>query len=252
MKYIGSKAKIAKDIVPIIQKYIDDNNVELYIEPFVGGFNVIDKIKCNRRIGNDIDCLVIDLVIYCKNNPQLLNKLPELPTKEHYYDVRDNPENYSNWYRSAILLFASYNARVYGGCYGAFAKTKDGTVRNYFQEAKRNFEKQLPLLKDIEVHFGDYSHLHYEYENAVIYCDIPYKDSIGYSTDFDYEQFYNWCEEQTKCGNIVLVSEYEMPEDRFECIWQKQVKTHQNNRNKINKVEKLFICKEKLKWTKRN
>lgn len=37
MKYMGSKIRIAKDIVPIIQKTIDDNNINTYIEPFVGG-----------------------------------------------------------------------------------------------------------------------------------------------------------------------------------------------------------------------
>ena len=36
MKYIGSKAKIANDIVPIIQRYIDEHNIKQYIEPFVG------------------------------------------------------------------------------------------------------------------------------------------------------------------------------------------------------------------------
>ena len=37
MKYVGSKNRIAKDIVPIIQKYIDENNITEYYEPFVGG-----------------------------------------------------------------------------------------------------------------------------------------------------------------------------------------------------------------------
>ena len=37
IKYVGSKARIAKDIVPIIQKCIDENAVNRYIEPFVGG-----------------------------------------------------------------------------------------------------------------------------------------------------------------------------------------------------------------------
>ena len=46
MKYMGSKSRIAKDIVPIIQKCINDNNIDIYIEPFVGGANIIDKIKC--------------------------------------------------------------------------------------------------------------------------------------------------------------------------------------------------------------
>lgn len=49
---MGSKNRITKYIVPIIQKYIDENNIQTYIEPFVGG-NVIDKVSCDIRIGSD-------------------------------------------------------------------------------------------------------------------------------------------------------------------------------------------------------
>lgn len=44
-------------------------------------------------------------------------------------------------------------------------------------------------------------------------------------------------------NNIVLVSEYNMPDD-FECIWQKETKTTlDNNRTSDNskRTEKLFI-----------
>jgi site-specific DNA-adenine methylase len=37
MKYVGSKNRLAKDLVPIIQSYIDDNHITNYWEPFVGG-----------------------------------------------------------------------------------------------------------------------------------------------------------------------------------------------------------------------
>lgn len=37
IKYMGSKSRIAKHIVPIIQRYIDENNIKKYYEPFVGG-----------------------------------------------------------------------------------------------------------------------------------------------------------------------------------------------------------------------
>ena len=106
MKYLGSKSKLAKEIVPILQNLIYKNNIKTYIEPFVGGFNIIDKIICENKIGNDIDPIVINLVETCRNNPKLLN-LIETPTKEHYYDVRDNDYKYQPWYRAAILLFAS-------------------------------------------------------------------------------------------------------------------------------------------------
>lgn len=34
MKYVGSKARLVKYIAPIIQSYIDENNIEKYWEPF--------------------------------------------------------------------------------------------------------------------------------------------------------------------------------------------------------------------------
>lgn len=241
MKYVGSKARLVKEIAPIIQDCISKNDVNTYYEPFVGGANMIAHIKCERRIGNDIDNLPIDLMktAFDKGN-KFFDELPNpYPTKEHYYDVRDNPEKYDAGYRAAVLLFASYNARVYGGCYGAFANTKDGGVRNYFQEAMRNFQKQLPLLETVVLHNKNYLDLYLSLKNAVIYCDPPYAEGIGYSEIFDTDMFWDWVRIQSR-DNYVFVSEYEAPDD-FKCIWSKDVKTHMNNRGKLPKVEKLFV-----------
>ena len=68
MKYMGSKNKYSKYIVPIIQKAINDNDVNLYIEPFVGGANLIDKIDCNKRIGYDKNKYLIALLNQAKND----------------------------------------------------------------------------------------------------------------------------------------------------------------------------------------
>ena len=69
-----------------------------------------------------------------------------------------------------------------------------------------------------------------------------YRDTTKYNTDdFPYEEFYDWCREMSK-DNIVLISEYNMPDD-FKCIWQKQVKVSvdsnkKHNDDKNNRVEK--------------
>lgn len=189
MKYIGSKAKVAADIVPILQGYINEYGIKQYVEPFVGGFNIIDKIECENRLGNDIDPLVCELVETCRENPALLDGL-KTPTREEYYDVRDNPEKYAGWYRAAVLLFASYNARVYGGCYGAIAKTKDGATRNYFEESKANFKRQLPNLRGILVGCCDYRQMCFPTrEKVLIYCDPPYAEGVGYAKHFDTAAF---------------------------------------------------------------
>jgi DNA adenine methylase len=184
--------------------------------------------------------LVTELVECCRNDPTLLDVL-KTPTRKEYYDVRDNPQKYQTWYRGAVLLFGSYNARVYGGCYGATAKTKDGRERNYFEEAKRNFERQLPNLKGILIGNCDYRHLRFpQAERVLIYCDPPYDGGIGYADKFDTAEFFDWCREQAKNGHIVFVSEYAAPND-FCCVWEKKTKTHLNNRQNIERTEKLFV-----------
>lgn len=239
MKYLGSKSKLAKEIIPILQNIIYTKNIKTYIEPFVGGFNIIDKIVCENKIANDIDPLVINLVETCRNNPKLLTTLTT-PTKEHYYDVRDNAWKYQEWYRAAILLFASYNARVYGGCYGAVANTKDGKVRNYFEESKNNFAEQLPKLNNILLACGSYDSIIPPQQQCLIYCDPPYSEGVGYCNKFNSQKFWQWCRDLSKQGHIVIISEINAPPD-FNCIWQHETLSHLNNRNKIPKVEKLFV-----------
>lgn len=51
IKYFGSKSRITKDIVPIIQKAIDDNNINTYIEPFVGGQMSLIKSNAGKESG---------------------------------------------------------------------------------------------------------------------------------------------------------------------------------------------------------
>lgn len=61
MIFQGSKAKYAESIVPKLQRIIDENDIKCYIEPFVGGANVIDKIHCEVKIGYDKNAPLIAL-----------------------------------------------------------------------------------------------------------------------------------------------------------------------------------------------
>lgn len=54
MVYMGSKRRYAKYIVPIIDKYIQNNNITDFYDIFCGGANLADKITCENIYCNDL------------------------------------------------------------------------------------------------------------------------------------------------------------------------------------------------------
>ena len=186
MKYMGSKNRLAKDLVPIIQSYVDDSTVG-YLEPFVGGANIIDKIKHHNKIGCDINEYLIALL----KKAQSEFKFPYTISEDEYINVRDNKDGFEDWYVGLVGFCASYNAKFFGGYAGA-TKTKEG-IRHYDREAIRNLSKQAPNLKDIKFLKISFTELpDHKIKGYVIYCDPPYRDTTKYKTeDFPYEYFYD-------------------------------------------------------------
>lgn len=237
IKYVGSKSRIAKDIVPIIQKYIDDNNITTYIEPFAGGCNVIDKIKCENKQANDSNEY---LIAFWQALQQGWNPLDIHMTKELYDNIKSNKSGFLKQEVALAGLCATYNAKWFGG-YAGIVHTKIGTERNYYDEAVRNVLKQVPMLKDVRFTYGDY--LNIKPYNAVVYCDPPYQGTTKYKDELNYDTYWNWVKEISK-NNIVLCSEYNAPLD-FECIWSKELTTTLDNASRSKAVEKLFKYKGK-------
>jgi len=77
----------------------------------------------------------------------------------------------------------------------------------------------------------------------VIYNDIPYKDTkqYGYANKFDYKKFYSQCYDLYHRKNHVYISEYNMPNDMFNSIWEKEVTNSLNTTKTYKPVEKLFV-----------
>lgn len=113
MKYMGSKAKIAKFIVPIIQQKIEESGSRTYIEPFAGGCNVIDKVNAKYRVASDKNKYLIALFKYL----QVGGKLPEKVTREEYNAVREdcNAEGgkFPQWYIGAVDERAIERAQIF-------------------------------------------------------------------------------------------------------------------------------------------
>ena len=81
MVYMGSKRKYCKDIVPIIQKYIDEHNITTFVDAFCGGANLADKIKCENVIANDLSPTLIAIHKKAQSNP---SEIAEHCTREDW------------------------------------------------------------------------------------------------------------------------------------------------------------------------
>lgn len=238
MKYVGSKARLSKDIAPIINNLIKENNIKLYVEPFVGGANMIDKINCKSRIGYDNNKYLIALWKALQNGYEP----PETMTKEEYINVKNKKDEFPAEYVAIVGLCATYNAGWFRR-WGGSAITKSGKVRNYYDEAVRNIKNQIHKIQDISFVCDTYENL--KCSNALIYCDPPYQSSSYEMYDgkrFNYDMFWNKVREWSK-SNIVLVSEYTAPND-FDCIFEKTLTTGFDNKQRKKDTEKLFIWRE--------
>lgn len=237
MKYMGSKSRIAKEIVPIIQEHINGNSNGVYIEPFVGGANIIDKVKCQYRVGFDVNVYLIRLFQYLQRG----GELPEAISREEYAAVRANKTAYPDWYVGCVGFLASYNGRFFDGGYSGTVKTKCGTIRDYYAEARKNILQQVPDLHDVGFECWDYRQRNGKlgFEGCVIYCDPPYQGVKQYdNTRFNSGEFWEIMREWSKT-NTVLISEQNAPND-FACIWEKRVTRTQDNAKRLSATERLY------------
>jgi DNA adenine methylase len=226
MKYMGSKNRIAKHILPIMLEYRTPEMT--WVEPFVGGANMIDKVE-GKRIGNDLNNYVISFWNAVKNGwiP------PEFITKDYYKEIISNKQHYSQ-----ELVGWATTACTFGGTGHGYAGIL--SKRNYQKEAHINLEKQRYNISDVDFLCGEY----YQFDipkNSLIYCDPPYKNGEHYRNfkTINYDIFWQWCRDKFKNGHTIFISEYNAPSD-FKCIWEMPLKSNIVKNGTSYSVEKLF------------
>ncbi len=230
MKYMGSKARIAKPLAKIIQNYIDKNNIEYYIEPFVGGANLITEINSKNRLGRDKNKDCIKALMFIKDNIKDIPKNNKEFTEEDYHNIKQNRN------RTELESFAGF-AYSWGAKWkGGWCRDRKGK-RDYVAEAYRNALKQSPKLQGVVLQQGNYTEVMTQPTKTLIYCDPPYVGTTGYKDKFNHKEFWEWAEARSLEGNIVLVSEYQAPTG-WKSIWQAEIN---NSLNKAKAVERLFV-----------
>jgi DNA adenine methylase len=230
MKYLGSKNRIAKYILPIMKQYQQNRT---WVEPFVGGANIIDKIN-GKRIGADINEYVIALL----NEMSKPNFVAPEISEEKYNKLKANKEYYEKW----VIGYAGTQLSFGATWFGSYRRDNLGK-RNYCKEAQINVNKQSKSLQGINFLHSNYLDLQIP-DNSLIYCDPPYNTEATkgkYKDNFNHDIFWNWCRQKVKEGHIIFVSEYNAPND-FKCVWEMKINQRMNNVSNTNiSIERLFI-----------
>lgn len=229
MKYMGSKARHAKEMLPII--LADRKPGQWYVEPFVGGANMIDKVN-GPRIGNDTHPHLIALLKAVSDG-----WVPPTVVSEDEYRLANASRTVD-----AITGFIGFGCSYSGKWFGGYARGNDtnGAPRNYAAESSRNLMKQAKRLHGVQFHCGSYAELNIP-PNSIIYCDPPYAGTTKYATgEFDHAAFWKWCDQRYEEGHTIFVSEYNAP-DHWKCVWSKGVNnTLTKDTGSKKGIERLF------------
>lgn len=233
MKYMRSKNRVAKYILPIMLKGRTD---EPWVEPFVGGGNIIDKVD-GECYGYDLDKWVIQALKSIRDSIQELPKDNTEFTEEDYKKLKLNDEYKHKGYAGFSF---SYGGKWLGG----WCRDKEGK-RDYIAEAYRNALKQSLNLQNVGLNQCDYKDIKLT-RKSIIYCDPPYRNTTKYNNTFDHEEFWKWCRKMSLEGHKVFISEYQAPHD-FNCVWSKEINSSLTQETGSKKgLEKLFVYKELL------
>lgn len=274
LPYQGSKKKISKKIVEIIkQNFGTDKPIydifggggAITAECILNGlevhYNDLDETITSmfqKVVGEDRDYLKTLIVsrdeffkIRDKENKTIDDELKLLVNsfgnnrKGYLYseEVSDLKYNLAAEIVKKHDVFSGYRKTE------TYLKTK-----STFEERLQQLEQlqrlqqlqQLEQLERLEVTNLDYTAFS-DVESAIFYLDPPYENTVlkGYSiSEFDSQSFYDWAYEMSK-KNIVLISSYEISDERFGCVYEfKTARSTFSGGNRGKRTEKLFMVKK--------
>jgi len=229
MRYMGGKHRHGKRLAQVISEYTKSGAA--YYEPFCGALGVAVHVDAESKHLSDAHPELIALWQALQNGWTP----PEVVTREEYNEIKADESA-----PPALRAFVGFGCSFGGQYFHSYAK-KDGRKgrSEYAANAAAMLRKKVAKLKNSNFYHSDYQSV--KPENAAIYCDPPYKDTTGYKgVKFDHSEFYQWCEERAR-DNVVLISEYDMPEP-FREVLSFERNMNINARVKTRKaVEKLYI-----------
>lgn len=273
LPYVGSKKKVSKKIVEIIkQNFGTDRTV---YDVFGGGGAITAELIINNMdvVYNDLDKTITDMFNRVLSQDREWIKTLIVSRDEFFRILSKDDKTVDDELKLLVNSFG-YNRKDY--LYGkelsdikyklaveilekedvlyGYKKTETYQKNDYKNIDKNDRLQQLQGLQQLrrleqlqqlpKTTNKDY-HYFSDIKDSILYLDPPYENSEtgSYKSQIDYQELYDWSVEMSK-NNIVLLSSYEVSDDRFECVYNfDKVKSTFQIKNKGQRTEKLFMVK---------
>ncbi|HJX51083.1 MAG TPA: DNA adenine methylase [Candidatus Nanoarchaeia archaeon] len=181
VKWAGGKKQLIEQFKPFFPE-----NIDRYLEPFVGGgavlFYILKKYKPKEVFIFDINAELINTYEVIKNDVENLikelKKLKEIHSKENYYKIREeDPKLLSPLTRASRFIYL--NKTCFNGLYRVNSK---GGFNVPFNNSKNplicpeiDLREISKLLQDVKIiNKGFEECLKYADKNSFVYFDPPY------------------------------------------------------------------------------
>lgn len=211
IQYFGGKQRISRQITTYLNSIISPD--QTFVDLFCGSCNIISNIDPQRRrIANDKQIFLIQMWRALRDGWTP----PESISREDWEYVRANQLD-----NMPLTAFVGFGCSFGGMWFSSYAVGDyGGHVRNYAMSARKKLLHKISHMKDVEFLALDYKDVVIPH-GSFVYCDIPYKNTAGYSVgEFNHDEFYQWVRDN-KDNFTCYISEYKhnVPED-FEIIWE--------------------------------
>lgn len=230
--YMGSKRKLAKDIINHI--IIHNPNVRYFYDIFGGGgaisFEAMQRKKFKHVFYNEIDPAIVNLIKHLRDNG-ITTEMYNWVTREEFHDVKNGTDWWAGFVKTCWSFGNDLDSYIFGEGIENIKKLAHEMIVFKDNEARIKLQDKIkieisPLLFDIEdLHErrkwfqrlckkrGDRTDLQQlerlqqlqlsnaSYEKVVIntpinetiiYCDPPYEMTAEYQNDINHGHFLDW------------------------------------------------------------
>lgn len=206
LNYIGGKAKLLEQILPLFPNEIDN-----FIDLFAGGCNVGINVNANKIYCNDILTYLIEMyktfqktdldttIQYIENRVRQFNL--SMTNEDGYKQMRLLYNEQKNPLDLFVLIAFSFNHQIRFNNSHEF-NNPFGRERSSFNTTmKQNLKKFIIRIKEANIGFTNVCFNHFDFSNFgmndFVYCDPPYLITTGTYNDGK-RGFKGWNEKEEK------------------------------------------------------